>query len=64
MSPVTVSPALSIAQDLQHTVYDCAYLAVALEAGCPVVTADRRFATVAAAHPYLAGRVVLLNGTH
>ena len=63
MSPVTISPALSIAQDIQHTVYDCAYLAVALEAGCPVVTADRRFATATAAHPYLAGRVVLLTGT-
>lgn len=64
MTPDTVLPALTLAQDLQHTVYDCAYLAVALAVGCPVVTADQRFATIAAAHPTLAGRVLLLNGFH
>ncbi|HIJ62590.1 MAG TPA: type II toxin-antitoxin system VapC family toxin [Rhodospirillaceae bacterium] len=64
LSPDTVSSALTLAQDIQHTVYDCIYLAVALNAGCPVVTADRRFATIAAGHPYLAGRVLLLNGRH
>ncbi|MDR3517148.1 MAG: type II toxin-antitoxin system VapC family toxin [Azospirillaceae bacterium] len=60
----SVSSALMLAQDLAHTVYDCAYLAVALAAGCPVVTADRRFATIVAGHPYLAGRVLLLNEMH
>jgi predicted nucleic acid-binding protein len=64
LSPDAVSPALTLAQDIQHTVYDCAYLAVALAAGCPVVTADRRFASIVAAHPYLAGRVLLLNEWH
>ncbi|SNS30010.1 MULTISPECIES: type II toxin-antitoxin system VapC family toxin [unclassified Azospirillum] len=64
MAPDTVLPALTLAQDLQHTVYDCAYLAVALAVGCPVVTADRRFAAITAAHPTLAGRVLLLNGFH
>lgn len=64
MTPETVLSALTLAQDLQHTVYDCAYLAVALGVGCPVVTTDRRFASIAAGYPTLAGRVLLLNEFH
>lgn len=64
MTPETVLSALTLAQDLQHTVYDCAYLAVAVGVGCPVVTTDRRFAAIAAGHPTLAGRVLLLNEFH
>jgi len=53
--------ALMLAQDLQHTVYDCTYLATALDNNCPVITADRRFATIAATQPYLSGRVLVLS---
>ena len=57
--------ALTLAQDLQHTVYDCAYLATALAAECPVITADRRFANIAAGQPYLAGKMLVLpNGAN
>lgn len=34
--------ALSLALRLQHPAYDCFYLALALKADCPLVTADRR----------------------
>jgi predicted nucleic acid-binding protein len=53
--------ALAIAHDLAHPIYDCCYLAVALEENTVVVTADRRFRTAVAAHPSLADRVVLLR---
>mgnify|MGYP000988090324 CR=1 FL=1 len=52
--------ALSLAADLDHPVYDCTYLALALERGCEVITADRRFAAAVGAHPFHAGRVRLL----
>ena len=51
--------ALSLAADLDHPVYDCTYLALALERGCQVITADRRFAAAVNAHPFHAGRVRL-----
>jgi predicted nucleic acid-binding protein len=35
--------ALAIARDLVHPIYDCCYLALALEESLVVVTADRRF---------------------
>lgn len=35
--------ALAIARDLVHPIYDCCYLALALEENLVVVTADRRF---------------------
>ena len=53
--------ALSLACDLGHPVYDCLYLALALERAGVAVTADRRFAASVASHPYLAGRVMLLS---
>jgi predicted nucleic acid-binding protein len=40
--------ALTHAVALRHPVYDCLYLALAIELECPVVTADRRFARAAA----------------
>lgn len=39
--------ALRLARLLDHPAYDCLYLALAVEAGAPVVTADRRFVTAA-----------------
>jgi predicted nucleic acid-binding protein len=47
--------------EIGHPVYDCLYLALALQRGTHVVTADRRFAAVAT-RPELAGRVRLLSG--
>lgn len=43
--PVTalIGKALTLAIDLGHPVYDCIYLAAALQLGHPIVTADRRF---------------------
>ncbi len=58
LTPDAVTPALAL--DIGHTASDCAYLAVALAAGCPVVTADRRFAAMVAAQPTLAGKVLAL----
>jgi predicted nucleic acid-binding protein len=53
--------ALAIAHDLAHPIYDCCYLALAIEEDAIVVTADRRFRSAVAAHPSLADRVVLLR---
>lgn len=54
--------ALRIGRLLDHPVYDCTYLALAMARGVPVVTADRRFATAAAAVPEAAPLVILLAG--
>ncbi len=45
---------------LRHPVYDCLYLALAVELDCAVLTADRRFAGAAAKAPDLAQRVRVL----
>lgn len=42
-----------LALDLEHPVYDCFYLALALQENYPVVTADVRFASTVQRHPYL-----------
>lgn len=52
--------ALSLAVELEHPVYDCLYLALALSRDTHVVTADRHFATVAN-RPALADRVRFLG---
>ncbi len=46
--------ALRLARALDHPVYDCVYLALALLREVPVVTADRRFVAAAARDPDLA----------
>jgi predicted nucleic acid-binding protein len=55
-----LEPALRLAMELGHPVYDCIYLALALHHQTHVVTADRRFAAAASAPP-LAGAVRLLT---
>jgi predicted nucleic acid-binding protein len=51
--------ALKLATQTGHSVYDCVYLALALHHDTHVVTADRRFASVAGREGF-AGRVRLL----
>lgn len=41
--------ALALAALLEHSAYDCFYLALAIDQECELVTADRRFAAVARA---------------
>lgn len=52
--------ALRLATEIDHPVYDCLYLALALHHDTHVVTADRRFASVASLAG-LADRVRLLS---
>jgi predicted nucleic acid-binding protein len=53
--------ALSLAGMLDHLVYDCAYLALALQVDAVYVTADQRFRRKAVRRPDLVGRVMLLG---
>ncbi|MEM9438916.1 MAG: type II toxin-antitoxin system VapC family toxin [Pseudomonadota bacterium] len=53
--------AARLAADLDHPVYDCIYLALAIQEQRPVVTADRRFCNVVREHPYLSEQLVLLE---
>lgn len=46
---------------LEHPVYDCAYLALALAHDVPVITADRRFVSAVRRKPDLAESIVLLR---
>jgi predicted nucleic acid-binding protein len=56
-----LEPALRLAAEIGHPVYDCLYLVLALHHDTHVVTADRRFAA-AADRPSYKGRVRLLGG--
>lgn len=53
-------PALRIALALNHSVYDCLYLALSEKTGFPVVTADRRLMAALGKVPAFARRVVSL----
>ena len=46
-----------LAVDLDHPVYDCFYLALAIQEQYPVVTADARFHAKVRGHPYLSDRI-------
>ena len=50
--------AARLSSDLEHSVYDCFYLALAIHEDYPVVTADTRFHRKVRSHPYLRDRVV------
>jgi predicted nucleic acid-binding protein len=56
-----MAAAARLAADLDHPVYDCLYLALALQEQRPVITADRHFYEVVQGHPYLAGHMVALE---
>ena len=54
-----LAPAASrLGADLGHPVYDCFYLALAIQTQYPVVTADKRFHDKVRGHPYLSDRIV------
>ncbi len=55
------SQALTLAIEVNHPVYDCLYLALALRHDTHVVTDDRPFLDAIATRPDLAGRVRLLG---
>jgi predicted nucleic acid-binding protein len=50
-----------LATDLDHPIYDCFYLALAVQEQLPVVTADQRFYDVVHKHPYLSDRIIHLE---
>ncbi|MBV9991903.1 MAG: type II toxin-antitoxin system VapC family toxin [Alphaproteobacteria bacterium] len=52
-----IHSALQLAIDLNHPIYDCLYLALAIRLGTHVVTADRRFAALSGRRADLDGRV-------
>ncbi len=58
--PDLMAAATRLASDLDHPVYDCFYLALAIHTQYPVVTADARFHDKVRAHPYLADRTLHL----
>jgi predicted nucleic acid-binding protein len=53
--------AMDLSCELEHPVYDCLYLAVALRREIPLITADERLARTARKHRKFASRVVLLH---
>ena len=53
--------AVGLALMLDHPVYDCLYLALAVQRDAPIVTADRRFFAAAQQNADHADRVILLN---
>jgi predicted nucleic acid-binding protein len=69
-APVEISPdadlaehAARLALQLNHPVYDCIYLALALQLDGKLVTADRPFAEAVRRHQDVSGYVVLLGET-
>jgi predicted nucleic acid-binding protein len=55
-----VEPASALARRVRDSVYDCTYLALAVELDCAMLTADKRFAAAVAGHADLAARVRVL----
>jgi predicted nucleic acid-binding protein len=49
-SDVLVERALDLAVPLKHPIYDCLYLALALDRGARVVSTDRRFLAASRTH--------------
>jgi predicted nucleic acid-binding protein len=67
-APVSTTPieddllaAAELAASLDHPVYDCLYLALAIREDAVMVTADPRFATAAGRRPEFARRVRVLG---
>ena len=49
-----------LAADLSHPIYDCFYLALAIQEKAPLVTADMRFCDRVGSHPYLSDSITRL----
>ena len=60
MGPELVSDALKLALRLEHPIYDCVYLALSIEIGAPMITADAKFARRVQADEELSHAVALL----
>jgi len=61
ISQVALLPsAVTLAFELDHPIYDCLYLALAVERGLTLITADLRFHAAARRHPALGPRIVSL----
>ena len=56
-----LASALELSCELQHPVYDCVYLALAIQRDVPLLTADRRLVSAARRRRKLAARVMLLG---
>lgn len=61
-SPELLDTALRISIDLKHPVYDCVYLALALQLEVPLITADRRLAGAVKRRKSLGIHVALITG--
>jgi len=59
--PFVTADALRLALLIGHSIYDCLYLALALQTRVPLVTADRRFAATVGRHQHLAAWVIALD---
>jgi predicted nucleic acid-binding protein len=59
--PGLLPVAMRMALELEHPIYDCFYLAAAVQKETHVVTADRRFFAKVVARPALSERVKLLG---
>ena len=55
--PQLAAAAARLAAGIDHLARDCFHLALAIQTGCPVATADARLHDKAGAHPYLSDRV-------
>jgi predicted nucleic acid-binding protein len=62
-SPELLDTALRISLDLRHPVYDCVYLALALQLGIPLITADRRLVSAVRRKKSLGIHLVALSDT-
>lgn len=51
---------LDLAMSLSHPVYDCLFLALAIERDCRLLTADDKFRRIVAERSALASRIVML----
>ena len=60
MGPELVSGALKLALRLGHPIYDCVYLALSIQTGAPMITADAKFARRVQADKELKHAVKLL----
>ena len=60
-SPELVERAIDLAVTLSHPIYDCLYLALALDRGARVVSTDHRFLAASRRRRDLVGAVVLLS---